>query len=353
MGERPGGALDAHEAARQRAQEDLRQPEQDEDRREVEQQQVLGHVHEEAAARRAGRRASTSATRTAPCRRGSSPAGRPSRRPPASGGRREREHRDDHDRARARRSTRRRGRRRGCPRLCQPRGAVARESSAIRASRCTPRATIADDADPSSSRSSPAALRRLPRARPARRRRAVRALPPRAAVARRSRAASAARCRCRTRGRCPARDAPFDAAWAPSPTTGAARDAMHALKFSAARPLARGHGRADRRQRAPRAAARAPRGSLVAVPPHPARRRVRGFDPAELLARRARPPHRLAAARAACAAAVSRRGRSAPSRETRRAAARLAFFAVRPGTARRPRRRRPTPPGPSTPAPAA
>ena len=94
-------------------------------------------------------------------------------------------------------------------------------------------------------------------ARPARRaRRRLRAAPPAARPAgmpptscaaraaercrgsRRRPAASAARCRCRTSRRCPARDAPFDAAWSAVAYAGTARDAMRALKFSAARPLA-------------------------------------------------------------------------------------------------------------------
>jgi predicted amidophosphoribosyltransferase len=82
-------------------------------------------------------------------------------------------------------------------------------------------------------------------------------------------------------GRCPARAAPFCAAWAAVAYEGVARDALHALKFAAARPLAN--------VMAAHIAAGAPpallTGSVVAVPPHPGRRRARGFDPAELLAR--------------------------------------------------------------------
>jgi len=128
-----------------------------------------------------------------------------------------------------------------------------------------------------------------------------------------------------TRGRCPARDAAFDSAWAVVAYEGVARDAMHALKFAAARPLARvmaAQIAADSRA-APLAQQRA---TLVAVPPHPRRRRARGFDPAELiagaLARRTGLPLRRAL----------RRGR-APShqlgatREARRDAANLHFAA--------------------------
>jgi len=82
---------------------------------------------------------------------------------------------------------------------------------------------------------------------------------------------------------CPARGAAFDSAWAAVAYDGAARDAMHALKFAGARPLAR--------VMAAQIAANAPPhllaqtgAALVAVPPHPRRRRTRGFDPAELIA---------------------------------------------------------------------
>ncbi len=130
------------------------------------------------------------------------------------------------------------------------------------------------------------------------------------------------------RGRCPARDAAFAEAWSAVAYEGAARDAMHALKFAAARPLAR--------VMAAQIAAAAPspllepvgRGGLaiVPVPPHPRRRRARGFDPAELiaiaLARRTGLPLRR----------VLRRGRApshqlGASRDARRDAANLHFFA--------------------------
>jgi ComF family protein len=81
--------------------------------------------------------------------------------------------------------------------------------------------------------------------------------------------------------RCPARDAPFAAAWAAVAYEGVARDALHALKFRAARPLAD--------VMAAQIAAGAPpailRGAIVAVPAHPGRRRARGFDPAQLVSR--------------------------------------------------------------------
>jgi len=129
---------------------------------------------------------------------------------------------------------------------------------------------------------------------------------------------------------CPARDAAFDSAWAVVAYEGVARDAMHALKFAAARPLAQvmaAQIAADRRA-ARLAHARAPV-TLVAVPPHPRRRRARGFDPAELiaaaLARRTGLPLRCAL----------RRGRTeahqlGASRDARRDAANLRFTARGP-----------------------
>ncbi len=82
--------------------------------------------------------------------------------------------------------------------------------------------------------------------------------------------------------RCPAAGAPFEAAWAAVAYEGAAQDALHALKFAGARPLAG--------VMAAQIAAGAPpgllaRGAIVAVPAHPGRRRARGYDPAQLIAR--------------------------------------------------------------------
>lgn len=163
---------------------------------------------------------------------------------------------------------------------------------------------------------------------------------------------------------CPARDAPFDAAWSAVAYAGTARDAMHALKFSASRPLAEvmaaqiaanapvellpAAARRDRRtrgagtaragvdgragERAPGAdgyAAQAGDVALVAVPAHPARRRTRGFDPAELLAR-------ALARRTGLPLAVALWRGASPSRqlgadrETRRATGRLGFEARGP-----------------------
>jgi ComF family protein len=140
---------------------------------------------------------------------------------------------------------------------------------------------------------------------------------------------------------CPARDAPFDAAWSAVAYEGVARDAMRALKFSAARPLAEVMAAqiaanapaallAAEVARAARAGPLAPEEvALVAVPAHPARRRARGFDPAELLARALARKTGLALARPLRRSAASSRQLGA-DRATRRAAARLAFAARGP-----------------------
>lgn len=85
--------------------------------------------------------------------------------------------------------------------------------------------------------------------------------------------------RCRD---CPARRSAFEAAWAPLAYDASARRAVTALKFGGALPLAD--------TMAAQIAAGAPAGlvvdaTLVPVPLHPARRRRRGFNQAELLAR--------------------------------------------------------------------
>ncbi len=124
--------------------------------------------------------------------------------------------------------------------------------------------------------------------------------------------------------RCPARDAPFDAAWSAVAYAGSARDALHALKFAGARPLA-GVMAAQIAGGAPPALLA---GAIVAVPAHPGRRRARGYDPAGLLA--------LALARRTGLPLlpVLRRGGGAvrqlgASRDVRRAAGRLRVAAVR------------------------
>jgi len=80
---------------------------------------------------------------------------------------------------------------------------------------------------------------------------------------------------------CPAAGAAFAAAWAPLAYDGVARRLVVALKFRGALALAD--------LMAAQIAANLPRGlrdarAVVPVPPHPARRRRRGFDPADVLA---------------------------------------------------------------------
>ncbi len=153
--------------------------------------------------------------------------------------------------------------------------------------------------------------------------------------------------------RCPARDASFDVAWSAVAYEDAARDVMHALKFSAARPLADimaaqiaanapgwllcaagGEVRGARPccepgdLQAPRRAAVVDL-ALVAVPAHPVRRRTRGFDPAELVARALARRTGLPLAKALRRDAAASRQLGA-DRETRRAAGRLGFEARGP-----------------------
>jgi predicted amidophosphoribosyltransferase len=72
----------------------------------------------------------------------------------------------------------------------------------------------------------------------------------------------------------------LDASWSAAPYEGVARDLVVALKFGARLPLARRAG-AEIAERAP---AGLLEGVIVPVPPAPARRRWRGFDPAETIA---------------------------------------------------------------------
>jgi predicted amidophosphoribosyltransferase len=126
-------------------------------------------------------------------------------------------------------------------------------------------------------------------------------------------------------GRCPARAAPFDAAWAAVAYEGPARDALHALKFARARPLAD--------VMAAQIAAGAPpgllAGTVVAVPAHPGRRRARGYDPAELLARALARRAGLPLERVLRRGGGSARQLGAP-RHVRRTPGRLAIAAVAP-----------------------
>ena len=161
-----------------------------------------------------------------------------------------------------------------------------------------------------------------------------------AAVLRALRAAAAAR-----RARCPARDAPFDAAWSAVAYegVGARRDARAEVLRGA--PARGGHGRADRRERAAgllpatgravrrgaRRARRRRRLALVAVPRSPARAAgARGFDPAELLARALARRTGLPLAARAAPRRRRRRASSAPTARPAARPARLGFEARGP-----------------------
>ncbi|MFP5362572.1 MAG: ComF family protein [Thermoleophilia bacterium] len=123
------------------------------------------------------------------------------------------------------------------------------------------------------------------------------------------------------RGRCPAAGAAFATAWAAVAYEGAARDALLALKFGAARPLA-----GVMAAQIAAGAALDPDATLVAVPAHPRRRRARGFDPAELIAVALARRSGLARARPLRRAAGASRQLGA-SRAERRDGAALAFRA--------------------------
>ena len=126
------------------------------------------------------------------------------------------------------------------------------------------------------------------------------------------------------------RRAPFAAAWAPLAHDGPARALVAALKFRGRLPVAD--------LMAAQIAATAPTGLLappavlVPVPADPRRRRARGFDQAEQLARALASTHRPAAARRAAPRRVGR----APGRRIARAPA-----SPRAGWASPPRARRP------------
>jgi ComF family protein len=93
------------------------------------------------------------------------------------------------------------------------------------------------------------------------------------------------RCGLPTHGgrRCPATRAAFDTAWAPLAYEGTARELVRALKFRGALPVA-GLMAAQVAVNLP-AWARGDATAIVPVPATAPRRRRRGFDPADLLAR--------------------------------------------------------------------
>jgi predicted amidophosphoribosyltransferase len=130
-------------------------------------------------------------------------------------------------------------------------------------------------------------------------------------------------------GGCPATRAAFSRAWAPMAYEGPARALVQALKFRAALPAAG----VMAAQIAATLPAELRGGVVVAVPPQPARRRARGFDPASVLARavaeRLELPLAPALARDDRAPRQTRAGRTA-----RRAAGRLAVHAAAAPAAR-------------------
>jgi predicted amidophosphoribosyltransferase len=83
------------------------------------------------------------------------------------------------------------------------------------------------------------------------------------------------------RAGCPALGAAFTRSWAPLAYDGPAGALVRALKFRAALPVAE----LMAAQMAATLPADMRRGVVVPVPPQPARRRARGFDPAAVLAR--------------------------------------------------------------------
>ncbi len=130
---------------------------------------------------------------------------------------------------------------------------------------------------------------------------------------------------------CPAAGAPFDGSWAPLAHDGPARALVAALKFRGRLPVA------DLMAAQIAAAAPpdvlAPPAVLVPVPAHPGRRRTRGFDQAERLARALAGRTRLPVS------AALRRPEPGPrqlgaSRATRLAAGRLGVAAAGPAPAR-------------------
>jgi len=126
------------------------------------------------------------------------------------------------------------------------------------------------------------------------------------------------------RGGCPAATAAFARSWAPMAYDGPARALVQALKFRAAFPA----GRVMAAQLAATLPDDLRRGIVVPVPPQPARRRSRGFDPAGTLASglaaRLRLPLEPVLARSDRAGRQARAGRAA-----RRAEGRIVVAALR------------------------
>jgi predicted amidophosphoribosyltransferase len=132
----------------------------------------------------------------------------------------------------------------------------------------------------------------------------------------------------RHRRGCPAAGAAFARAWAPLAYDGVARDLVVALKFRGALPVAT--------LMAAHVAANLPRdlraGVLVPVPPHPGRRRRRGFDPAAELTAALVP--RLGVPVQPCLRRRDRDSQVGATRAQRRRAGRLAIELRAPPPAR-------------------
>jgi predicted amidophosphoribosyltransferase len=128
--------------------------------------------------------------------------------------------------------------------------------------------------------------------------------------------------------RCPAVQAPFATAWAPLAYQGAARDLVRALKFRGALPLA-GLMAAQVAANLPDWAGRGVVQAVVPVPPARSRRRRRGYDPAELLAREVARRLRLPVERPLVRAGAEVRQLGA-RRAERRAPGRVSVRAARP-----------------------
>ena len=294
----------------------LRQPEDQQDRRDVEQQHVLDHVHDEQllaerVERRDERRERARASRSA--NRAAAPT-------PAACGRRRRARARASARRRCRRAAPARSRRRGRtstmrPETCARIVAVAccaasrrRDQAVARAIRRPARRLRAE----LTAALAPPACLALPRA--ARRRRRARCACRAAARCRgcAARAARAARCRRRAARAVPARGARSTQAWAPLAHDGPARALVVALKFRGALPVARPDGGADggraRRASCSRRRARAGPAAPGAAPARaastrrgcspPRSRRARGLPVVACLRRGGRPPRQVGAGRA-------------------------------------------------------
>ena len=250
--ERAGGLLDALDPPRDRAQDHLRQSEGEQDRRDVDDQQVLDHVHDEELLAEAvdGRDSATNrapmpAANEAAASRSAAPGAGLGARRAASGA-----HRSPSTAASAK----------STPGVQRPRIVAEPPRGDCRSPRATRdaagRQRRAGCSAGSPTNCSPCSCRRpaWPAGAPSRER-ASRCARPAGGRCRgcRSRAARAADCRRRAGHARPPRAA-FDAAWAPLAHDGPARALVAALKFRGRLPVADADGGADRRDGADRPA---------------------------------------------------------------------------------------------------